>query len=63
MTGKTEESFEDTATFDALFDGSDMYLLDGERKHISSIDCWCHPYQDDQCPNVWIHNDAPCGRA
>jgi len=39
------------------------FLLVGERKHISSVDCWCHPYQDDQCPDVWIHNEGLVGSA
>ena len=39
------------------------YLLQGEREHISSVDCWCKPYQDDQCPDVWIHNELPSGGA
>jgi len=39
------------------------FLLAGERKHINSIDCWCKPYQDDICPNVWIHNETPTGNA
>ncbi len=38
-------------------------LLQGEREHISSVDCWCAPYQDDQCPDVWIHNEMLTGRA
>lgn len=39
------------------------YLLDGEREHVESVDCWCKPYQDEQSPNVWIHNALPTGRA
>ena len=38
-------------------------ILNGEREHISSIDCWCKPYQDDVCPDVWIHNELPIGNA
>lgn len=38
-------------------------LLSGERAHISSVDCWCKPYQDDLCPDVWIHNELPSGTA
>ena len=38
-------------------------LLAGERAHVSSVNCWCKPYQDDQCPDVWIHNELPSGRA
>ena len=32
----------------------------GETKtveHIPSRDCWCEPYQDTECENVWIHRD------
>jgi hypothetical protein len=29
----------------------------GSREHLPSQDCWCKPYQDDEEPDVWIHND------
>lgn len=38
-------------------------LLSGERVHIASVNCWCKPYQDEECPDVWIHNELPSGRA
>ena len=43
-----------------LLDGK---LLDGKKAHISSVECWCKPYQDDQCPNVWVHHETLIGRA
>ena len=26
------------------------------REHELSQDCWCHPVQDDDDPDVWVHN-------
>ena len=26
------------------------------REHLSSPQCWCKPVQDDQDPNLWLHN-------
>ena len=43
--------------------GNNNYLLNGEREHIPSVDCWCKPYQDEICPDVWIHNELPIGNA
>jgi hypothetical protein len=39
------------------------FLLDGERVHQESRECWCKPYQDEQNKRIWIHNEMPSGRA
>jgi hypothetical protein len=33
------------------------------RTHIPSPTCWCNPAQDDQEPDVWIHNYQPTQHA
>jgi hypothetical protein len=31
--------------------------------HVASSACWCNPVQDDQEPDVWIHNYQPAQHA
>lgn len=26
------------------------------REHVESADCWCRPKQDEEEPQLWIHN-------
>jgi hypothetical protein len=26
------------------------------REHAASTDCWCKPTEDDELPDVWVHN-------
>lgn len=30
--------------------------VDDLREHCPAVDCWCHPTQDDECPNVFVHH-------
>lgn len=32
--------------------------MDDIRLHQLSKDCWCRPTQDDDYPEVWVHNSA-----
>lgn len=29
---------------------------DDLREHVSEVDCWCNPKQDEEEQNLWIHN-------
>lgn len=28
------------------------------REHVCSKDCWCEPEEDDEEPDIWLHNAA-----
>ena len=30
--------------------------LNDLREHVASKDCWCHPTEDDQWPDIWVHH-------
>lgn len=30
--------------------------LNDLRDHSASVDCWCKPSEDDECPGLWLHH-------